>query len=78
MGYILFPGGYCSAVCTSDPECGPLGDCVNVMDLGRYCLRRCTWTSEECRTAEGYECSLLVGGPDQPYCVPHLSYGEDY
>jgi hypothetical protein len=68
MGYVDFPGGYCSAVCTADSECGPDGECKNIMDLGQFCLKRCE-ASSDCRTPEGYTCSYL---PTETglYCLP--------
>jgi hypothetical protein len=74
MGYITFPGGYCSAVCTSDADCGPEGACVNLSDLGRYCLKRCT-SGADCRTSEGYDCVVVTGAPGT-YCLPPMSSPE--
>jgi hypothetical protein len=72
MGYITFPGGYCSAVCTSAG-----GECVSLSDLGRYCLKRCT-TPTNCRTAEGYGCDPVTGATGT-YCIPPFSSPEsDY
>lgn len=68
MGYLRFPGGYCSAYCSSDWECGTEGDCVDLMFI-TMCLRTCDYI-EDCRESEGYDCMDLpfVGGG--PYCLP--------
>jgi len=74
MGYITFPGGYCSAVCTSDMDCGTGGACVNLNDLGRYCLKRCT-SAGDCRTSESYGCDVVTGAPGT-YCIPPMTSPE--
>ena len=74
MGYITFPGGYCSAVCTSDMDCGSSGACVNLNDLGRYCLKRCT-SAGDCRTSESYTCDVVTGAPGT-YCIPPFTSPE--
>ncbi len=68
MGVARFPGGYCTATCGAEWECGPEGDCVDAMFV-TLCLRNCT-TDGDCRTVEGYSCMDLpfVGGG--PYCLP--------
>jgi hypothetical protein len=71
MGYVTFPGGYCSAVCTSDTECGPDGGCENLLGLGNYCLKRCDEVTD-CRTAETYSCDVLAGAPGN-FCLPPMS-----
>jgi len=72
FGMISFPGGYCSADCTSDTDCGTIGDCVDFYGYGSYCLRPCTAPSD-CRTSEGYSCSPIPGGPTTPtYCLPPI------
>ncbi len=71
MGYVTFPGGYCSASCTSAADCGPGAQCVNVSDLGSYCLEQCT-TAAQCRTAETYSCSA-VPGASGTFCIPPIS-----
>jgi hypothetical protein len=77
MGYITFPGGYCSAVCTSAADCGVGAECVNLNDLGRYCLKRCS-SPGECRTAEGYGCDVVTGAAGT-FCIPPFSSPEsDY
>jgi hypothetical protein len=68
-GYVDLPGGYCSAVCTSDSDCGPLGACVDFYGSASYCMRECS-EPYECRVAEGYSCSELPGGLGGPYCIP--------
>lgn len=73
MGYVTLPGGYCTASCTSDAECGPLGECVSFYGAGEYCLRTCT-APYDCRVGEGYSCSELPGGMgDGTYCLPPFS-----
>jgi hypothetical protein len=79
MGYITFPGGYCSAMCTSGADCGSGAACVNLMDYGDYCLKQCS-SDGECRTGEGYSCEPVAGAPGS-YCIPPISYpdgGVDY
>jgi hypothetical protein len=71
-GYITFPGGYCSSqACTSNADCGPDAECLDVMGFIQFCLRTCT-DSSECRESEGYSCSELpyIGGG--PYCIPTI------
>jgi hypothetical protein len=67
-GVLSFPGGYCSAVCTSGADCGPGAECVELYGSD-YCLKTCTSVSE-CRASEGYECTTLPGVTGGPYCVP--------
>ena len=76
MGYLTFPGGYCSAACTSDVECGPEGKCMDVYDLGNFCLKMCD-SAADCRTSEGYDCTAITGAPETPVCVPPSCCGED-
>lgn len=71
MGYITFPGGYCSAACTSSADCGTGAQCVNITDLGNYCLEQCTMATE-CRTAETYSCSGL-SGVSGTFCIPPMT-----
>jgi hypothetical protein len=67
FGY-SFPGGYCTAGCSSSAECGPGADCVDLY-FTTYCFKRCTG-DDQCRSAEGYSCSEMpyIGGG--PYCIP--------
>jgi hypothetical protein len=67
-GVLSFPGGYCSAVCTSAADCGTGGDCVDLFGIDNYCLKRCS-SGTDCRTSEGYECTTLPGGTTT-YCIP--------
>ena len=77
MGYITFPGGYCSATCTSAADCGTGAQCVNLMDLGYYCLKQCT-TAAQCRTSASYTCSTVTGAAGM-FCIPPVSSPEsDY
>ncbi len=74
FGYLEFPGGYCSATCTSAADCGPGGACVSVL-FGRYCLEACSsWF--ECRMSEGYSCRSLFGS-GSTYCLPPFPGGPD-
>ncbi len=69
-GYFEFPGGYCTATCTSPAECGPDAECADLMFMS-YCLKTCDDPSD-CRTDEGYICGeipILGGGP---YCIPSV------
>lgn len=72
MGYVEFPGGYCSADCTSDDECGETGEgtCINAYIM-TLCLKNCT-ESSECRTSEGYDCGELPSmlGIEGMFCLP--------
>jgi len=68
MGFLSFPGGYCSANCSSSWECGTLGECVDLSFIS-LCLRTCDYV-EDCRETEGYDCMDMpfVGGG--PFCLP--------
>jgi hypothetical protein len=72
-GAITFPGGYCSATdCTSDTDCGTVGECVDFMGYAAYCLRTCT-TDGDCRISEGYSCTTVPGSSSgATYCLPPL------
>ena len=74
FGYLDFPGGYCSANCTSAAECGSAGACVSIL-FGSYCLESC-WSSASCRTSEGYSCQSLFGSGSM-YCLPPFPGGPD-
>jgi len=63
-----FPGGYCSASCTSSAECGDGADCIDLVFV-QYCFKLCTHSSQ-CRAAEGYLCSTIPDIQDSPCCVP--------
>ena len=70
-GYgVNFPGGYCSAECTSPDDCGDGADCVDFGYLG-LCFLRCTY-EDECRMAEGYTCYEIPYVTTQTYCVPYF------
>ncbi len=73
-GYIPFPGGYCSASCTTNDECGPGGFCLNVYIMS-FCLKECD-DGSDCREGEGYECAEppYIGGG--PYCIPVFDIPE--
>jgi hypothetical protein len=69
-GYVYFPGGYCSAQCTSTSECGPGANCAEITTGTRLCLKLCTSTSQ-CRMAEGYGCTTIPMSSDTgTYCWP--------
>lgn len=67
-GNIVFPAGYCSAVCTSSEECGAGAECVELITGQFRCLKRCSSTFE-CRIGEGYFCAIIVD-IDPSYCLP--------
>ena len=69
-GYVTFPGGYCSAQCTSAADCGPNANCVTIQ-TAHYCLKTCTSTSQ-CRMAEGYQCTT-IGTDARTYCIPPIN-----
>lgn len=48
-------GGYCSAACTADAQCGSGNRCVNLGMAGSYCLAGCN-NATTCRHP-GYACS---------------------
>ncbi len=73
---LTFPGGYCSAGCGDDggPGCGGSGGCTTTGSGGgmgsatlSMCTKPCT-RADECRTAEGYTCRILLFGFG--YCAP--------
>jgi len=72
MGYVEFPGGYCSADCTSDADCGDTdeGTCLNLYIM-TMCIKNCT-ESSECRESEGYTCGELPSmlGIEGTFCIP--------
>lgn len=72
MGYVEFPGGYCSADCTSDDDCGDTdeGTCINAYIM-TLCLKNCSEASE-CRESEGYTCGTLpdILGIPGTFCLP--------
>lgn len=74
-GYINFEGGYCSAECASAVDCGTGNACVNVIDLGFYCLQLCG-SSDDCRVSEGYDCRTIDTSSGL-YCLPPMG-GADY
>jgi len=68
MGVARFPGGYCTASCTADRECGIEGECVDVMFI-TLCLRTCV-DDGDCRADEGYRCMEIPFVPSGLYCLP--------
>ncbi|MBW2262855.1 MAG: hypothetical protein JRG91_12840, partial [Deltaproteobacteria bacterium] len=73
-GYAEFPGGYCTALCTSAIDCGPDAVCADFMGYDFYCFKRCS-SDEVCRTGEGYSCKTLDTGSSL-LCLPPVS-GSD-
>ena len=69
LGLCPFPGGYCSAVCTSDSECGVDGACLDVIGLDRYCFRRCA-RDEDCRLSESHRCDRMLDTESPTVCMP--------
>ena len=71
-GFITFPGGYCTARCTSTAECGTGANCAELFPGTNYCLKECTrvW---DCRMSEGYTCMTIPMSSDpRTYCLPEL------
>jgi hypothetical protein len=71
---VPFPGGYCSAQCSDNRECGETGECPVGESLKAIpaalrsliggaapsnCYERCT-SNADCRTDEGYRCATIV------------------
>lgn len=73
-GYATFPGGYCSAECTSAVDCGSDGVCTDFMGYGYYCFKRCS-SDDVCRTSEGYSCKTIETSTGL-LCLPSVS-GSD-
>ena len=71
-GYISFPGGYCSARCTTPTECGSGAHCAELYTGVNYCLKVCT-SASQCRMAEGYTCTRIPMSSDtRTYCLPSM------
>lgn len=74
-GFYSFPGGYCTASCTMDSDCGAGGGCLTVPLVGGYCVKSCTLPTD-CRTGEGYTCMAPpIGGTGGMYCLPPFMMG---
>lgn len=74
-GFIEFPGGYCTATCTSEAECGDGADCVSII-IADFCLKLCD-NSSDCRVAENYECAEIpLIGDGTTYCIPQFDVPE--
>ncbi|MFH1437260.1 MAG: hypothetical protein ABIJ56_16245 [Pseudomonadota bacterium] len=72
-GYITFPGGYCSARCTTPADCGTGANCAEITTGTRYCLKVCS-SASQCRMAEGYTCTQIPMSSDtRTYCLPQGS-----
>jgi hypothetical protein len=70
FGFLTFPGGYCSAQCTSTAECGDGANCAELMTGAFYCLKLCSSVSQ-CRMSERYTCMTIpMGGDPRTYCLP--------
>jgi hypothetical protein len=71
-GYIAFPGGYCSASCSSSAECGEGAACAEITTGENWCLKLCS-SALQCRMEEGYSCTMIPGTSDmRKYCLPVL------
>jgi hypothetical protein len=78
-GGVVFPGGYCSRVCSVEVDagtvdCGKEGGCAQVGINGAsgtttmtFCAKACTKESD-CRTSEGYGCRIIFFGLG--FCAP--------
>lgn len=72
-GYIAFPGGYCSARCTTPADCGIGANCAEITTGTRYCLKTCS-SGSQCRMSEGYSCARIPMSSDtRTYCMPETS-----
>jgi len=72
FGYLDFPGGYCSARCTTPAECGTGANCAEITSSTLYCLKLCS-SASQCRMAEGYDCTTIPMSSDtRTYCLPPL------
>lgn len=68
--YVTFPGGYCTAPCTTSSECGEAGRCAEITTGYRMCLKLCS-RLDDCRMGEGYVCSVIPMSTDtNRYCLP--------
>ncbi len=67
-GYIEYPGGYCTADCLTDDDCGDGALCVGSMGGMAICLVTCV-TNADCREDEGYVCRGRHDDP-QTFCQP--------
>jgi hypothetical protein len=70
MGFIAFPGGYCTSGCTGPGTCPAGAECIDIMGT-MFCGATCT-TAADCRSAEGYTCGMPpIGGDGMTmYCLP--------
>jgi hypothetical protein len=66
---VAAPGGYCSAPCLFDVDCGAGAQCVSGVITGGQCLASCNAVAP-CR--DGYECvaHLRDGDPAATVCTP--------
>ena len=67
---LVFPAGYCTAMCVEPGTCGTDSECVDFLSLIQYCMKKCS-SSSDCRTDEGYICDLIpyISDPNT-YCIP--------
>jgi hypothetical protein len=72
MGMIEFPGGYCSADCTTDDDCGEGATCYSAGGFLTLCLKDCT-SDSDCRESEGYGCDEIPYLGGGPFCIPAIS-----
>jgi hypothetical protein len=68
MGFVDFPGGYCTAQCSATVMCPAGSECIMFSGMG-FCGKTCTMDSE-CRTAEGYHCDAPPIGTTSTLCLP--------
>lgn len=70
-------GGYCSAKCTADADCGSGNKCIAFGPTDKYCLKGCA-DATTCRHP-GYACAFIGSGvcyPDSIYdCDPTAGTG---
>jgi hypothetical protein len=69
---VTFPGGYCTAACTTNDDCPDGTGCVT---SAGQCMDLCAG-AVECRTAEGYTCqNLPLQSTGPKYCLPAIDVG---
>lgn len=74
LGPIAMPGGYCSAICLDNEECGFIGRCVYIIFLAamKVCLKLCE-TDADCRADEGYSCqNIPLSANPNKFCMPPM------
>jgi len=69
FGLTTLPGGYCTAICGTDEDCGLGAICVTIPIVGgKLCARACV-ADDDCRVAEGYTCQQLIP-LERRFCYP--------